>query len=431
MIRSEPKLSVVASSVCSMSSIPASLDAPLPPTAAACIDELADLERLKAAICARQARLVAQVDELQPGVSEASLGQQVGLARHESPHRGRRLARLGLALVGQHPRVLALLEAGAINEHRAELIVRETEDLPVHARPAVDDRIAADLDAHPEWGDRDVVEAARRVVQRADPEGATRRRDRAVGRRHVSSRSHGDGTATVAGLVPDHQMVAIMQSLQMSADVLRASGSDDRTRAQIVADLFVQRLTGQVTATASPIAIQLVVPAETLLADGDEPADLPGAGPIPAPIARRLVHASPEASTTIRRLFADTDHLVAMESVASHVTGLMRQFIGFRDRRCRTPWCDAPIRHVDHVRRRADGGPTSTHNTQGLCEACNLLAEEAGWSKAAVSHDAVEAHEVEVVTPTGHRHRSREPGPPTAGRHDYVEWRPGVYRLAA
>src|SRR5690349_5883700 len=116
--------------------------AALPDTAAACVDELDELERLKAALCARQARLVARAATLAPGASLRSLGTQVGSARHESPQRGRRLAALGLALVDDHPKVLALLEAGVVNERRAELIVHETADLPAETRRTADREVA-------------------------------------------------------------------------------------------------------------------------------------------------------------------------------------------------------------------------------------------------------------------------------------------------
>lgn len=50
-----------------------------------------------------------------------------------------------------------------------------------------------------------------------------------------------------------------------------------------------------------------------------------------------------------------------------------------RDGRCRTPWCDAPIRHGDHVTDAAEGGPTSLDNGQGLCERCNKTKNLPGW----------------------------------------------------
>ncbi|MAS54763.1 MAG: hypothetical protein CMJ44_09115 [Pimelobacter sp.] len=58
----------------------------------------------------------------------------------------------------------------------------------------------------------------------------------------------------------------------------------------------------------------------------------------------------------------------------------MSRFLRFRDRiRC-TPWCDAPVRHSDHVESAEEGGPTTVANTQGLCETCNHGKQARGWT---------------------------------------------------
>ncbi|PZU46107.1 MAG: hypothetical protein DI571_05755, partial [Arsenicicoccus sp.] len=56
-------------------------------------------------------------------------------------------------------------------------------------------------------------------------------------------------------------------------------------------------------------------------------------------------------------------------------TGQLRAALIARDRTCRTPWCGAPIRTIDHRHRHADGGPTTPDNGQGLCTRCNLDRE--------------------------------------------------------
>ncbi|WP_167736652.1 DUF222 domain-containing protein [Nocardioides sp. 1609] len=382
-----------------------------PATAAACVDELARLEDRKAEIAARQARVTAHLSSLCPGSSDRSLGAQVGLARRESPYRGRRLLTLARGLDHGHPEVLALLEDGTLNERRAELICTETDTLDIDQRRDADRAIARLITENPEWGDRTIEHEARRVTMQADPDGSTARREQAQAGRHVSARSKGDGTGLVTGTVPDHEMVAIIASLEESAESLRASG-DDRTRAQITADLFVERLTGQSVAAATPVHIELVVPVATLLAEGDEPAEVHGLGPVPAPVARRLALASPDGATRVRRLFAQPGRLVAMESSTQLFDGLLRSFVGLRDRRCRTPWCDAPIRHHDHVVQRRSGGATSAANAQGQCESCSYTKEEQGWTHQVVRTDVDGVHEVEIATPTGHRYRSRAPTPP-------------------
>ena len=98
-----------------------------------------------------------------------------------------------------------------------------------------------------------------------------------------------------------------------------------------------------------------------------------------------------------------------MDSRRRPFDGALREFLVVRDQVCRTPWCDAPIRHADHVTRAADGGETSAMNGEGLCEACNYAKEAAGWQAIALFSDR---HEVLITTPTGHTYVSTAPDPP-------------------
>ena len=88
-----------------------------------------------------------------------------------------------------------------------------------------------------------------------------------------------------------------------------------------------------------------------------------------------------------------------MDSRRRAFDGELREFIVIRDQVCRTPWCDAPIRHADHSVRASEGGETSAENGQGLCEACNYAKEAAGWQALPLPSDR---HAVLITTPTGH-----------------------------
>ncbi|ANH40474.1 hypothetical protein I601_4078 [Nocardioides dokdonensis FR1436] len=418
----------------------------LPGTPGECVAALEELEALKAHLAARQARITAHLDDLQAGASDRSVGAQVALARHESPHRGTRLRAMACTLVDDLPHVLAALEQGLINEHRAEILAGEADHLHALDRPAYDTQLGELLATGAPLGDRALRLAAQRIAMRLDDQAAAKRRERAHRNRHVTAQRRDDGTAQITATVSDVHAAAIMQSLHARAAQEQAAQDtcdegEERSFGQVVADLFVARLTGQVTAVATPIALNLVVSAEALLGDGpgaDEPAEIVpmhggAGGPIPASVARRLLTCSPDTSTRIRRLFADTEHLVAMESTSRTFDGLLRQFVTLRDRTCRTPWCNAPIRQIDHITPDHAGGPTSATNGQGLCTACNQLKEEPGWTHQSIHTDDLDPHEVEITSPAGQTTRTRAPDPPglVPPEPTWVETWPGHWVLIA
>ena len=155
-----------------------------------------------------------------------------------------------------------------------------------------------------------------------------------------------------------------------------------------MADTLVERVTGRSAATPTPIAVNLVLSDRTLLSSDTTPADICGYGPIPAEVARGLVMAAGTDSrsrATLRRIYAhpESGALVAMESRARLFPRGLATFIGLRDQRCRTPYCDAPIRHRDHATPHARGGPTAVANGLGSCERCNYVKEAAGWRVSA------------------------------------------------
>jgi hypothetical protein len=161
----------------------------------------------------------------------------------------------------------------------------------------------------------------------------------------------------------------------------------------------------------SPVALHLVMTDHDLFGGGDEPAYLDAFGPIPAELAREMVV---EACTRrervwLRRLYTHpkTGELVAADAHGRRFLGSLARFIRLRDQVCQTPWCDAPVRHIDHAVGRDADGPTDAINGQGLCEACNYAKQAPGW-RARPSPDG-DGHAVETTFPTGHRYRSRPP----------------------
>jgi hypothetical protein len=219
--------------------------------------------------------------------------------------------------------------------------------------------------------------------------------------------------SNLAALLPVAQGVAVYAALRRRAEAKRAEG-DQRTVAQLMADVLVARATGQADdePRTPDVRIELVMPERTLLRRSHELAVMPGFGPVPAALARRLVRAADKV--WLRRLYTtpETGELVATDSRSRLFPRSLRSLLVLRDQSCRTPGCDAPIRHADHVRAVSRGGSTSAGNGQGLCEACNYAKESPGWRADLVS---TETHVVEITTPTGHVYHSLAPPRPGSG----------------
>ena len=104
--------------------------------------------------------------------------------------------------------------------------------------------------------------------------------------------------------------------------------------------------------------------------------------------------------------------IVGGDPTRRHFDGWLTKLIRLRDQTCRDPYCDAPIRHIDHITRHADGGPTTYINGRGACRG-NQIREMPGWRIELVDcgfHSG--PHKIIISTPTGHHYLSRAPDPP-------------------
>lgn len=384
------------------------------------VDQLEALERVKSAACALQATLTDDLTRqrrMRSGRVPASVSTEVGMARRESPHVGRTKVRLATALVHDLPHTYTALACGDLNERRAHIIVNETSDLGAEDRRTADAKLATECGDFAGWGDRDLTTAIRRIALELDEEAALKRRAKALANRRVEGRVLEDGTARITAIVPATAYASIMGSLDRAVAAARAAG-DERTKHQLRSDIAAARLAGtpETGDAGVPVAVQLVVSAETLLGGESTPGHLTGHGPIPASVARHIVVNSDPTRSTLRRLFAvpEDKALITMESTQRRFPPVLRDFLRLRDDTCRTPYCNAPIAHADHVDPASRGGPTSTDNGQGLCEWCNYVKDHPDWQHTTGPINA--PHEVTVTTPTGHQHPGREPGAPIPPR---------------
>ncbi|MFV0494614.1 DUF222 domain-containing protein [Mycobacterium sp.] len=386
------------------------------------IGRIAELERVKSAAAAGQARAAAALEasrratEAERGVPAAKQGRglagEIALARRDSPARGSRHLGFAQALTREMPHTLAALECGMLSEWRATLIVRESACLDV-----VDHReLCADMANLNGMGDARLAAAAKAIAYRLDPHAVVGRAAKAEKDRTVTIRPAPDTMTWVSALLPVAQGVGVYAALRRAADTT----FDGRSRGQVMADTLVERVTGAPAGSSAPVAINLVISDRALLGDGADPAVVDGYGPIPAEVARNLIGsaiADKDSRATMRRLYASpkSGALVAMESRSRQFPRGLAKFIELRDRTCRTPYCDAPIRHRDHAVPWHRGGRTTAQNGLGLCERCNYVKESAGWRVETTAESG--RHTAEFTTPTGRSYRSTAPPAYPDGDH--------------
>ena len=346
------------------------------------VDQIAALEALNGAAAAAQATLTVDLYDEQRAVDKTRglkqadtarcVGARVALARRASPHRGSRDLGLAQALIQELPHTFSALRRGEISEWQATIIAKETACTTREIRAQVDTRLEPHLG---KCSDRRIGALAAGITAELDAASIVAKRSRAVASRRVSVRPAPDGMAILTAILPCADAIAALVTLQRSAETTAHSGENTRSRGQLMADLLTERLTGRAVGTGYDVRINLVMDTNTLLAGGSTPARLEGYGPIPADFARHVATQADRVS--IRRLFTTPNEhdLVRMESTTRTYTGLLRELIEIRDHTCRTQYCDAPIRHIDHAVPWSKGGRTTYANGQGLCENCNYTKE--------------------------------------------------------
>lgn len=390
------------------------------------VDQLTALEELKASCAAAQANAVMNLnakrreEHFALGLPASKVGSgvasEIGLAARVSPNRGGRMLGFARALVDEMPHTMAALRSGLLSEWRATILVKETAYLDLADRQAIDAELCGDPATLHGIGDKELEARAKALAYERDPHAVVARSGKAEKDRRVTSRPAPDCMASVTALLPVTKGVGVIAALRRAADLHTAEG-DGRSRDQIMADVLFERVTGCSAVDGPPITVNLVLSDSALMGKTNGAAHVQDYGPIPAEIARQLIATAARRDTelALRRLYVRpaTGALVAMESAARTFPKALALLIRLRDRTCRTPFCDAPIRHIDHVEPHARGGATTAENGQGLCESCNHAKQAPGWHSESQSSPGA-GHTVSVTTPTGHRHTSMAP-PASAG----------------
>ncbi|ADG79925.1 HNH endonuclease [Tsukamurella paurometabola] len=382
---------------------------------------LGALERARARVVFDQYRLIAELlrvrvcERIAAGVAqdrwEAGVAAEVALALRVSPHRAAGMLSRARTLVKDLPATFGRLRDGDVSPEAVEVILAGLSHLEPRLKSKADAELCGESFAAAGLGVKRLQDQVKQVAYRLDAQATVDRAALAAKDRRVTIRPAPDCMARVSILLPVAQAVGVYAAVKAAADAAVGTPGEPRSRAQIMADTAFARITGREAAEGQPVTVHLTVPASVLLGDQPGTAHLSGGGTLPAEIARHLVgRASEHAVAWVKRLYVQPESgaVVGLDSRSRLFPSGLAELIAARDRYCRTPYCDAPIAHTDHVTAHAHGGATSLDNGQGLCAACNYAKEATGWTSRTV-HDDSGRHTVETRTPTGHLHRSTAP----------------------
>lgn len=187
---------------------------------------------------------------------------------------------------------------------------------------------------------------------------------------------------------------------------------DDRTTAQIRADIFAETL---LTATPESIltsstagaaritaTVNVTVPVLTLASgrlDETDPALLNGTAPMSFEEARQFASTAP----TLQRVLTHpiTGHTICVDDYTPDKS--LRRFLQVRDAKCRFPGCARPASEsdLDHTVPFSEGGPTHVENLAHLCRAHHVQKHHAGWGVRQLGRGVLE-----FTTPLGHSVRN-------------------------
>ena len=384
-------------------------------------DALRDEDRAAAqADAAQEPEAVEPVEDTDRRADRAA-ARDVSMSTRRSPDLASRTLASARRLVESMPTMLRALATGRLSESAVRTMAASVAPLSPTQREQVDARLGTRLAALDGCGTEEWKGAVSAAIAASDAEGESRRHEHARGARSVTVRRGEHGMAVVSARLPALDAMKIRKRLSLEAERLRASG-DRRGHQQIQADSFIATLLGAEDGMdRTDLDIGVIITDRALLHPGQgELAHVEGYGPIPVeavrqelagplrelargtgtpvmadgacgrtagagssdldPVATETVGLddalgadAPAVRLALRRLYTHPTigELVAVDSVAREFPRALARFIRWRDVTCRGPFCNAPIRHSDHIRPYAVGGHTCLDNGQGLCAFCN------------------------------------------------------------
>jgi len=203
--------------------------------------------------------------------------------------------------------------------------------------------------------------SVRRAVATTTPATIEAQRDHAMTERRVCLTPREDGMAELWALLPAEGAAAVTTAIDALASATPADDprTADQRRADALIDLAITALHDPLLPRAQGMrpAIQVTIALSTLLGLDDQPGELAGHGPIPAPLAR---HIAADPTSTWRRLITDpTGNLLDYRTTTYRPPANLTRFVTARDQTCTFPGCRRSAQRcdLDHQIPASAGGP--------------------------------------------------------------------------
>jgi hypothetical protein len=288
---------------------------------------------------------------------------------------------LGFAqqLVESYPELWKALHCGRVDLPKTRVIINQTSHLD---RELVREITKTALERAHRQTTGQLRSRLQKLVIEVDPDSARARYEEGVARRRVTAEATESGTANVFGLdLPAADSSSAIRRINRLARDLKTAG-DTRTMDQIRADIFLDLLNGRndhLNGNSRGV-VDIRVDLTTLAELDDNPAEIPGWGPVIADIARQTVTKQDDAEWRVTVTDPVNGQVVHSGTTRRRPTAAQRRRIEARYLACVFPGCRMPARDsdIDHRRARIDGGPTEDINLTPLCRRDHRLKHN-GW----------------------------------------------------
>ena len=321
----------------------------------------------------------------------------------------------------------AQLESGQLSDYRARIICDKLTGLDPDVARRIEARVLPTAAQVKVATLTDKLRRARLAAQ--GPEAAQEHAQGLVNRRVVTDREPSEpGLLGLHAYLPAETTLAVREVLESkAAEFARADkarhkvdGSPKRTKDQRIADALAWHVLGPAdddpsTPARPRVVVQLTMSLPTLLALRDNPADLPGYGPIPAQVARHLAH-----DADWHRFVHDpvTGYLLDCGNDHYRPTDELRQFLINRDVTDRFPGSHRKAHHGDNDHtepyQQGTGGHTSATGMSMLARIGHIAKTHNNWTCTGDANGILtwtSPHGRHYQVPP-HDYRDDEPNPP-------------------